>query len=81
MLLSNKNTLSTDINNMDGSQNLNGKNQTQKKNRLYNSIYIKCKLIYRQKADQWYTPGTEGGMSECKGQKELLGVMEISWLW
>lgn len=66
MLLSNKKIQQKDtnyyINNMDESQNPNGKNQTQKKNILYDSIYIKCKLICRQIVDQWYAPGTKGGM-------------------
>lgn len=37
---------------------------------LYDSIYIKCKQIYRQKAYQWHTLGNEGG-KECKGAKGI----------
>lgn len=72
LLLSNKKTLITSTNNIDESQNLNRKSQIQKKDLLYESIYIKCKLIYKPKADQWYTSGAKEGM-ECKGQKESFG--------
>lgn len=68
-------------NNMDESQNLNGKNQTQKKNILYDSIYIKCKLICRQIVDQWCTRNQGRNGVDVRIKEIFLGVIEISWLW